>query len=103
MTRADGSETVMGLPQLDAFAGFTTENPGPSAMSLNTDFARRFVETRRSQGVGTAVINRSLACLRRMLQLAFAEGKLSSVPVIRLLKEPLARRGFITQSSLTRF
>ncbi len=97
VTRADGSETVNGLAQLDRFAGFTADNPGQSAMSLNTEFARRFVESRRADGVGTAAINRSLACLRRMLKLACEEGKLSSVPVIRLLKEPPARRGFITE------
>jgi integrase len=98
VTRADGTETVMGLPQLDKFAGFTAADPGPSAISLNTDFARRFIQARRAERAGTAVINRSLACLRRMLKIAFEEGKLSSVPVIRLLKEPSARRGFITET-----
>jgi len=45
----------------------------------------------------TATINRSLACLRRMLAIAREDGKLQSVPFIRLLKQPRPRRGFVTQ------
>ena len=41
------------------------------------------------------MINRSFACLRRMFKLAYEERKIQSLPVIRLLKEPPARRGFL--------
>ncbi|HYM76115.1 MAG TPA: site-specific integrase [Candidatus Dormibacteraeota bacterium] len=93
--RPNGEETITGLPQLDAFFKFSSENPGPSVVQIGTDTARKFVEERQAEGAGNAVINRSLACLRRMLRIAHEDGKLQAVPVIRLLKEPPARRGFV--------
>ena len=93
--RANGEETINGLPQLDAFFKFSAENPGPSVVQISTDTARKFVEERQAEGAGNAVINRSLACLRRMLRIAHEDGKLQAIPVIRLLKEPPARRGFV--------
>lgn len=93
--RADGEETVNGLPQLDAFFKFSEDNPGPSVVQIGTDTARKFVEERQAEGAGNAVINRSLSCLRRMLRIAHEDGKLQTVPVIRLLKEPPARGGFV--------
>jgi len=41
------------------------------------------------------MVNRSLQCLRRLLNIAHEDGKLASVPKIRLLKEPSARKGFL--------
>jgi hypothetical protein len=93
--RADGTETVMGLPQLDEFFGYDEKTPGPSVLQITTETGRKFVETRKAAGAGNAVINRSLACLRRMLRIAKEEEKIPSVPVIRMLKEPPARRGFV--------
>lgn len=93
--RANGEETINGLPQLDAFFKCNDENPGPSVVQIGTDTARKFVEERQAEDAGNAVINRSLACLRRMLRIANEDGKLQAVPVIRLLKEPPARRGFV--------
>lgn len=95
LVRADGDETVMGLSQLDKFFGFSETNSGPSVLQIGTDTARKFVEERQEEGVGNAVINRSLACLRRMLRIAHEDGKLQTMPVIRLLKEPPARKGFV--------
>jgi integrase len=95
MTRADGSDTIMGLPQLDAFFGFDANTPGPSVVNITTDTGRAFVEQRRAEGAGAAVINRSLACLRRMLRIAHQDGKIANVPFIHLLKEPSARKGFL--------
>ena len=95
LTRADGEESVMGLPQLDAFFGFSADNPGPSVLKIGTDTARAFVRKRQGEGVGNAVINRSLACLRRMLRVAFDENKIPRMPKINLLKEPPARKGFV--------
>jgi integrase len=95
LTRADGEETVMGLPQLDAFFGYSAASPGPSVLQIGTDSARAFVKQRQEDGVGNAVINRSLACLRRMLQIAFNENKIPAMPKINLLREPPARKGFV--------
>jgi integrase len=95
LTRADGEETVMGLPQLDAFFGYSASNPGPSVLNLGTGSARAFVKHRQGEDAGNAVINRSLACLRRMLRIAADENKIPTMPKINLLKEPPARKGFV--------
>jgi integrase len=95
-TRADGEETIVGLKQLDDFFGYGPKNPGPSVLNITVDTAREFVKKRKATGAGNAVINQSLACLRRMLRIAHEDGKLQNVPIIRLQKEPPARRGFVT-------
>jgi integrase len=99
--RADGSETIAGLPQLDAYFGFGPEHQGPSVVKITTDTGRDFVAKRKAEGAGNAVINRSLACLRRMLRIAHEEGKIQTVPVIRFLKEPPARKGFVEAEKFT--
>src|SRR5262249_13057542 len=75
--RANGEETVVGLKQLDEFFGYrgngTVIDPGWSVTQITTDAAKEFVRQRRAEGVGNAVINRSLAALRRMLSLAKKE------------------------------
>lgn len=91
----NGEETITGLRQLDLFFGFSAQNPGPRLVQITTDTGRAFVAKRQAEGVGAAVINRSLACLRRMLRIAHEDGKIQHVPVIRLLKEPPARKGFL--------
>lgn len=88
-TLDDGTETITGLPQLDSFC------QGMTAANLTTDLAERFVKQRLAEGVGNAWINRSLACLRRMLRLAHKKGKIARVPMIEFLKEPKARKGFL--------
>src|SRR5882724_9413608 len=100
-TLASGDETIIGLPQLDAHCGYVAAendkpgNPGPPAIRLTTDFAREFTRKRTAEGAGPAMVNRSLQCLRRMLNIAVEDGKMQSVPKIRLLKEPPARKGFL--------
>lgn len=94
-TRANGDDTICGLPQLDDYFGYSKDNPGPSVVQITTDTGRGFADKRKKEGAGNAVINRSLACLRRMLKIAHEDGKLPMLPVIRLLKEPPARRGFV--------
>ncbi len=94
---ADGEETIGGLKSLDTFFGFSADNPGPPVTAITTDSARAFAKRQLAAGFSSATINRSLACLRRMLAIAREDGKTQTVPVIRLLKEPAARRGFITQ------
>jgi integrase len=103
--RADGTESIVGLPQLDTFFGYeeatnavgklSVKNPGATLTRLTTDAARTFAKTRSAEGAGPAMINRSLALLRRMLRIAHEENKILSVPKIRLLKEPPARKGFL--------
>jgi integrase len=69
----------------------------PPVTRITTDTSRDFAEKRQADGVGTAMVNRSLSCLRRMLRIAHEDNKLQFIPKIRLLKEPPARKGFLEQ------
>jgi integrase len=92
---ADGTEGLPSLKPLDKFFGFSDKSSGVSVLKITTDAAREFVKQRQAEGMGNAIINRSLSALRRMLRIAYEDGKLRVVPVIRLLKEPPARKGFL--------
>jgi integrase len=94
-TTADGEENINGLKQLDDFFGFGPDNPGPPVLTINTETGRKFTRQRLAEGVGNAMVNRSLACLRRMLRIAHEEGRIQFLPKIRLQKEPPARKGFL--------
>ena len=94
-TDASGEEYINGLRQLDEFFGFGPDNPGPRVTEIATSTSREFAEKRQAQGAGTAMVNRSLACLRRMLRIAQEDGCIQNVPKIRFLKEPPARKGFL--------
>jgi len=93
----DGAETIGGLKALDDFFHFSAENDGPPVTAITTDSARAFAKRQIAAGLSPATINRSLACLRRMLAIAREDGKIQNVPVVRLLKEPSPRTGFVTQ------
>jgi len=87
-TTVDGAETIGGLKELDRFVGFTAEHDGPPVTALTTDYARMFAKRQLAAGYSTATVNRSLSCLRRMLALAHEEGKIQTVPIIKMQKEP---------------
>lgn len=101
-TYADGTEGIPSLKPLDKFFGFEEGKRGVLVSQMTTDAAREFVRQRQADGMGNAVINRSLAALRRMLRLGHEDGKLQFVPVIRLLKEPAARKGFLALEDFQR-
>jgi len=92
-----GDESIVGLKALDEFFNFSADNPGDPFTKITTDRARQFAKQRMKEGVSTATVNRSLACLRRMLAIAHEESKIQHVPKIRFLKEPPARKGFLTE------
>jgi len=94
-TNADGEETINGLKQLDDFFGFGPDKPGPTLTQITTETSREFARKRLAQGAGNAMVNRSLAMLRRMLRIAHEDGRTQHVPKIRFLKEPPARQGFL--------
>lgn len=109
--KADGSDSIPGLTALDEFCGYKAEvvdgkltvtDSGVPVLSLTTEFARRFVRERKKDGTGNAAINRSLACLRRMLNLAKREGSITIVPYIEFQKEPSARKGFLERTDFNR-
>jgi integrase len=95
-TDAEGVEYICGLPVLDKFFGFDERYDGPPAVTIGTDKVRQFIRKRQEEGTGSAAINRSLALLRRMFKLSLHEKKLSAVPYIPMLKEPPARKGFVS-------
>jgi integrase len=102
--KANGEETIAGLTTLDKFFGYKTafedgkiviSDKGVPVTQMTTDAARQFVRERKAEGIGNAAINRSLAGMRRMLNLAKRERKIQDVPYIEFQKEPPARKGFL--------
>ena len=72
-----------------------TAAPGcPTERSAAVEAAREFAKKRLD---GTAMVNRSLACLCRMVRIARENNKLQFIPKVRLLREPAPRRGFLEQ------
>jgi integrase len=96
-TLSNGDETLWGLKALDEFFGFHNGNAGRPVMQITADVAREFARKRQSEGVSNATVKGSLRLLRRMLRLAYDEGKIPKVPKILLVKEPPARKGFLDQ------
>jgi integrase len=94
-TDADGEETVHGLKQLDQFFGYGKDNPGPRVFEITPQTSQHFARKRKAQGVGNAIINRGLACLRRMLRIAHGDDRIARVPKVHFLPEPRARKGFL--------
>lgn len=113
-TTAEAEETVWGLTYLDEHFGYPTK-PWPLT-KINGRAAADFRDKRRAdvrakvkkagndvnEFTGNAITNRSLALLRRMLQLAHEDDgvtgiNLPTVPVIKKFPEPPARDGFITE------
>jgi integrase len=112
--RADGTETVVGLAQLDTACGYKPakegqpEEPGMLVSAITTEWTRKFSRERmaelhdkRGPNAGAAMINRSLQCLRRAFNILREDGKLAIVPKIRLHKEPGARTGFLEPAKFT--
>jgi len=97
--RADGTEVIAGLPQLDKAAGYSATDDGMLISKFTTEWTRQFMRSRSEAGAGNAIINRSLQCLRRGLNILHEDGKVAMVPKIRLLKEPKARKGFLLQGT----
>src|SRR5882672_941988 len=95
--RADGTETIVGLPQLDAACGYSKDDPGIPVSAITVDWINKFKAKRAADTVGPAMINRSLQALRRGLNLLREYGKIVVVPKVKLLKEPPARKGWVEQ------
>lgn len=88
-TYANGDETIWGLKAVDTFF------KGMPATRITTDAARDFASDLISKGAANGTVNRSLALLRRMLNIAREDGKLLIVPKIRMMKAGPARKGFL--------
>jgi integrase len=76
------------LKHLDAFFA------GSRVANLSAADVTTYVAKRQTEGVANGTINRELAVLTRMLRLAYENGKLVRLPVVRKLKENAPRSGF---------
>lgn len=92
-TLADGSETIWGLKPLDDFF------KGMSAAQITPESAREFMRKRKAKNLSNDTINGSLRLLRRMLAIAHEDGKIHSVPKVRMLPNSPARKGFLPPES----
>jgi integrase len=93
----EGEDFINGLKTLDQFFGFKNDKPGVPVTQMTTDAGRKFAQERLAEGVTNSTVNNSLALLRRMLRIAYEDGKLQYVPKIRLLKANAPRKGFVTR------
>jgi len=86
--RRDLEEADYRLQNLKSFfAGKRIVSIGPADITA-------YVGQRQTEGAANGTINRELATVRRMLRLAYENGKLLRLPIIRLLKEGAPRQGF---------
>lgn len=78
----------------DFFGGFR-------AVDITTDRIRAYIAQRQETEAGNATINRELAALKRMFNLAreMTPPKVQEVSYISMLKEPPARSGFLNDES----
>lgn len=93
---SEGDETIWGLKALDEYFGWSEETKGVPVTQIATDAARDFTKKRLAAGAKNGTVNGSLALLRRMLTLAYEEGKIQAKPKIYLLKGGRPRKGFLT-------
>jgi len=75
---------------------------GWKAIHITTDAADRYASMRLKNGAAAATVNRELACLRRMLNLAVRAGMLIDPPRIELLEENNVRTGFVEPNEMAR-
>ena len=87
----DGSETIWGLADVDEYF---KEFP---VTKITTDSTREFAQKLLKAGKANGTVNRSLALLRRMLTIAYEDGKIQHKPKIRMLKPGPARKGFLAR------
>jgi site-specific recombinase XerD len=77
------------LLHLDEF--FTAQR----VLALTTGRIREYIAKRHADGASNGTINRELALLRRMFNVAVEDEALRSIPHFRMLKEAPPRRGFL--------
>ena len=74
------------------------------AAQLDSRLLERYVDRRQAEHASNATINRELACLKRMLRLAYQASppRVPSVPHFPHLKENNVRQGFVTPEQFVR-
>ena len=79
---------------------------GWRAAEITTDKIRTYIARRLDDGAANGTINRELATLKRMFNMAIRSGKLRDKPFVEMLKERNVRSGFVDDKeyeSLARF
>jgi hypothetical protein len=65
------------------------------APHVNADLIAQYIDHRQQENAENATVNRDLAILKQSLNLGHENGKVNTVPHIRLLSENNVRRGFL--------
>jgi integrase len=84
-----------GKPYLDKVARLDSFFTGYRASVIDTDLIRKFIGDQQKKGLANGTVNRSISALRRMFNLAMADGTLRDVPRFPMLKEAAPRQGFL--------
>jgi integrase len=68
------------------------------AIHLGSALLAQYIDQRQQDGASNAIINREMACLRRMYRLGYVASppRVLRIPHIRQLREDTVRQGFIT-------
>jgi len=88
-TDKGGKPYICGVSHLNNFFA------GHHALAITTALAREFSIKRQSEGASNGTINRELALLRRMFNLAVEDGALRTARRFPMLKEAAPRKGFL--------
>jgi integrase len=84
---ADSVERRLRLHLTPAFGDWLMAN-------ITTSDIRAYIEKRQEEGASNAAVNRDLAILKRMFNLAIQDGKLALKPHVPMLREDNVRQGF---------
>lgn len=85
----DGERYICGVRHLDLFF------MGQRVLAITTGRIREFIVARQLKGATNGTINRELALLRRMFNLALEDGILRTIPHFPMLREASPRKGFL--------
>jgi integrase len=88
----------LGEPYLDKVKRLDSFFEGYRAAEVTTDDVRKFIISQQATRRANSTINRSLAALKRMYNLARRDGRLRNVPYIPMLKEAAPRSGFFERA-----
>src|SRR5271167_3271050 len=92
----DGKPYICGVSHLGDF--FARQR----ALTITTCRIREFISKRQADGASNGTVNRELALLRRMFNLAVEDGALRTVPHFPMLKEAPPRKGFFEYAEFQR-
>ncbi len=82
-----------GVPYLDKVTRLNDFFSGFKSSEIDADLIRKFIVAQQAKGLSNASINRSVAALRRMFNIAKRDGKLRDIPYFPMLKESAPRSG----------